>query len=156
MKIVETEGTNQLVEGPFNLRTLIEDTLDAVSLNCTADEIDFIYSLDPDVNLDLIGDQGAIRQVLIELLGYCLKHTPSGEIRISVGLVAPAEGITVDLAFRVIASGCRGLNAVTEVLPLSYCHQLLRILRSQLSMHVRFRLRCCVYCPLTMLRTLWA
>ena len=139
MKIVETEGANQLVEGPFNLRLLIEDTLDAASLNCATDEIVLVYSLDQELNLDVIGDQAVIRQVLIELLGYLLKHTSTGEIRISVGLIGPADGPTQDLAFRIIDTGFRGPSASSapEVLPLSYCYQLLRLLRSQLSVNVR-------------------
>lgn len=62
MKIVETEGTNQLVEGPFNIRTLIEDSLDVVSANCTT-EIEFVYNFDPDLPLDLLGDQAVLKQV---------------------------------------------------------------------------------------------
>jgi PAS domain S-box-containing protein len=68
----------------FNLLKLLEDLADLYALRAAEKNLEFVWYLDPAVPLDLRGDPGRIRQILINLIGNSLKFTPSGSISLAV------------------------------------------------------------------------
>jgi PAS domain S-box-containing protein len=68
--------------------------------------------IDPDVPIQLRGDGGRLRQVLINLMGNAIKFTPSGEVKLQVSVDRQSEEM-VSLRFRVTDSGI-GIDAETQ------------------------------------------
>jgi PAS domain S-box-containing protein len=65
--------------------------------------------IDPDVPVQLRGDGGRLRQVLINLIGNAIKFTPSGEVKLHISVDRQNEE-TASLRFRVTDSGI-GIDA---------------------------------------------
>jgi len=70
----------------FNLRMTVEDTVDIVALDAYEKGIGLTCIIEPNVPLELMGDPGRFRQVLINLLGNAVKFTEKGEVNIHIQL----------------------------------------------------------------------
>jgi signal transduction histidine kinase/DNA-binding response OmpR family regulator len=70
----------------FDLREIIEGTLDLVAEKAHAKGVELIYSLPADIPSALIGDPGRIRQVLLNLLSNAVKFTEKGEVLLEISL----------------------------------------------------------------------
>ena len=81
-----------LEEIDFDLRVLIEDTLDVFAIRAQEKEIEMTGDIAPDVPVRMRGDPGRIRQILSNLLGNAVKFTLHGEIELSVKLAQENEG----------------------------------------------------------------
>ena len=97
-------GKLALVEEPFNLREMLEDTLEFFAEGAHAKSLELIGQLAPDVPAGVIGDEVRLRQVLINLLGNAIKFTESGEVRLAVQLV-DSDGDCAGLNFSVSDTG---------------------------------------------------
>ncbi len=93
-----------LEEIDFDLRMLIEDTIDIFAIRAQEKEIGMTGDIAPDVPVRMRGDPGRIRQILSNMLGNAVKFTQQGEIALSVKLVRENEG-RVLLHFTVRDSG---------------------------------------------------
>jgi signal transduction histidine kinase/ActR/RegA family two-component response regulator len=71
---------------PFPLRKCLENTLKTLAPRARAKNIGLRLELDPSVPEDVIGDQGRLRQVLINLVGNAIKFTSSGEVSVEVSV----------------------------------------------------------------------
>jgi len=54
--------------------------------------LDLNYSLEPDVPRQVLGDQGRLKQILVNLLGNAVKFTEKGEISATVSTSGPSRG----------------------------------------------------------------
>jgi PAS domain S-box-containing protein len=97
-------GKLQLEILNFNLRQLIEETVDILAVPLRAKGLEFIYWLAPQIPLRLKGDPGRIRQILVNLLNNAIKFTPHGEVVVEVTLKQETAK-TVTLKFEVKDSG---------------------------------------------------
>ena len=80
----------------FDLRTLIEETLEVVAVNAHGKGLEVAALIDPDVPLGVRGDPGRLRQVLSNLLSNAIKFTERGEITVNVHLSAEdTDGVEV-------------------------------------------------------------
>lgn len=99
-------GKLDLEKQPLNLITGIETTLDVFSAKASKKNIELIYSIDPLVPVDLIGDETRIKQILMNLVNNALKFTEKGEIFISVKPGSTAENTgDIELLFSVKDTG---------------------------------------------------
>jgi PAS domain S-box-containing protein len=93
-----------LDELPFNLRQVLQDTLDTLRYRASEKKLGLNLEVMPEVPDAIVGDAMRLRQVLINLIGNSIKFTDRGEVRLRVG-VASALPDEVVLHFAVIDTG---------------------------------------------------
>jgi two-component system sensor histidine kinase/response regulator len=71
---------------PFNLEDAICETFKNLSLSAHRKKLKLVSLISPDVNSDIVGDAGRLRQVLLNLLSNALKFTAEGEIVLHVNV----------------------------------------------------------------------
>ncbi|MBU1023989.1 CHASE domain-containing protein, partial [bacterium] len=106
----------------FNLRHVLENCCDLISLSAMRKNLEFICRIDPDVPSHLLGDPGRLRQIITNLTGNAIKFTSEGEVSISVSALKQNEK-QVELLFEIKDSGIgipkkkinRLFNAFTQV-----------------------------------------
>ncbi len=99
-------GKLSLMEAAFNVRALLNQSADLFEHQIRAKELQFVCSVDPDVEAMYVGDEGRIRQVLFNLVGNAIKFTESGTIAISVSEHPGTNQHTRRLRFAVQDTGC--------------------------------------------------
>jgi diguanylate cyclase (GGDEF)-like protein len=95
-------GKLELKKSVFDLRTLVEEVIDLIAQQAHQKGLEVGYLIAPDVPQRVVGDQTAVRQVLVNLVGNAVKFTYSGEIALRVTLSGPQE---TDLRFEVADTG---------------------------------------------------
>ena len=75
-------GKLELEALPFDLRSVIEDVANGISLGAAQKGLEFMSFLSPETPSLLIGDHLRLRQILANLAGNALKFTEQGEIYI--------------------------------------------------------------------------
>ncbi len=100
-------GRMELETEAFDAVTLIESTGDLLAERAAAKHLELLCDVDPSVQGSWKGDQGRIRQVLINLLGNAIKFTDRGEVVLRIMPGAPIEGTTNrrSVRFEVCDSG---------------------------------------------------
>jgi signal transduction histidine kinase len=68
----------------FFLRVLLEDSLSLLSSQAASKGLDLILDVDASVPSVILGDEGRLRQVLVNLLGNAVKFTHHGHVRLDV------------------------------------------------------------------------
>ncbi|MCB1876868.1 MAG: response regulator [Chromatiales bacterium] len=77
-------GKLQIVDEPFELRTLLEESLELLADMAYGKGIELVAELPHDMAWMVRGDGVRLRQVLVNLLSNAVKFTDSGEVRLSV------------------------------------------------------------------------
>lgn len=77
-------GKMVLVSEPFDIRELLDNCNEIVSLKASEKDIELYYKLDKSVPNFILGDPKRLKQVLINLLNNAIKFTDRGEVLISV------------------------------------------------------------------------
>lgn len=98
-------GRMEIVEGNYYLHTLVNDLVDVIQPKAEQKELLFLVRVDqylPDV---LCGDEGRIRQVLVNILNNAVKFTREGKILFVVSGERDEENKTVELKFQVTDTG---------------------------------------------------
>ena len=90
-------GKLELERSGFHLRRTIEDIIDVMSHQAFEKGLEIPTFLDESIPKSLLGDEGRVRQVLLNLIGNAIKFTPSGEISINV----KAKGFNAAGSFEV-------------------------------------------------------
>ncbi len=75
---------------PFNLRTLLETTVQSLALRAREKGLALTLDVDPRLPSAVSGDPGRIRQVLVNLVNNAIKFTERGSVAVQVA-VAPAN-----------------------------------------------------------------
>ena len=78
-------GRVELEARPFVVREAVEASLDILAPAAAKKGLELIYALDEDLPLNLIGDAGRLRQMLLNLLSNSVKFTEHGEVVVTVG-----------------------------------------------------------------------
>ncbi len=88
----------------FNLRDVLDDAIGALRLRAHEKKLELACHVDGGIPLEIIGDPGRLRQIVINLVGNAIKFTHQGEVilRVSVRSQDPAR---ICLHFIVIDTG---------------------------------------------------
>jgi PAS domain S-box-containing protein len=91
-------GRLKLNEFPFDLRSCIEEALDLLAPKAREKRLDLVHVVHDDLPASLVGDNGRLRQVLLNLVGNAIKFTDKGEVSLEVtgALLPPIEGAAPD------------------------------------------------------------
>jgi len=95
----------QLNTVPFDLRQMVEDAAILISSKAYEKELDLQVRIDPELPNFLVGDQGRIKQVLINLLGNAVKFTDTGHVSINVSLKQPELSSPCVVGFEIEDTG---------------------------------------------------
>lgn len=91
LDLSKIESGNLVIEGqPFNLKKTLKHIYKLLKVKVPKD-IEFNLFLDADMPDNVIGDQGRLNQILVNLTGNALKFTEEGEVTVSVKLVDETE-----------------------------------------------------------------
>lgn len=89
-------GQLELEQADFNLRTLVETTVDTLAHRAAQKDIELMGHLRPDVPTYVRGDSGRLWQVLTNLLGNAIKFTEHGHVLLQIGVdPSPQEGMAL-------------------------------------------------------------
>ncbi|WP_456373661.1 EAL domain-containing protein [Thiolapillus sp.] len=88
----------------FNLRSLLEDTLELVANQAYRKGLELVPNLPPDLPVWVHGDPVRLRQVLVNLLGNAIKFTQRGEVRLWVRAGSCHDG-QIRVSFEVSDTG---------------------------------------------------
>ena len=88
----------------FDLRTLVEDTLELLAESAHQKQLELIGLIAATVPIGVCGDPGRVRQILTNLVGNAIKFTEVGEVAVKVGVVKAMES-AVEIRFEVIDTG---------------------------------------------------
>ena len=97
-------GGMSFVEVPFDLRQLIGSVIDIISPRLHQKPVKLTSHLEIDAARQYLGDEGRLRQVLINLLGNAVKFTDTGHIEVRSRLVEDQTD-SVILRVEVIDTG---------------------------------------------------
>ncbi|MDD5679196.1 MAG: PAS domain S-box protein [Kiritimatiellae bacterium] len=97
-------GKMELENIDFNLSDLREDIISVLNVNAAKKKLELGGFIEPNVPVNLNGDPGRLRQVLINLIGNAIKFTNKGKVTVAVALVAEKEEKVV-LRFSVRDTG---------------------------------------------------
>ncbi len=97
-------GKLQLEEVPFDLEDILGNVASVVGMQAEKKGLEFIFKIDPQVPVNLVGDPLRLGQILMNLAGNAVKFTERGEIVIAVFL-DNRQGDDLTLRFSVRDSG---------------------------------------------------
>ncbi|MBC7786270.1 MAG: PAS domain S-box protein [Methylophilaceae bacterium] len=84
-------GKLEIISKQFNLMKLVEGCIDLLASNSRQKKITLMSYVDPKTPSILLGDEGRIRQVIINLLGNAIKFTNHGEVSLTTSLISRTE-----------------------------------------------------------------
>jgi signal transduction histidine kinase/ActR/RegA family two-component response regulator len=97
-------GELEMDHVPFSLRDCVRNAVRPLAARIRERRLDFTVDVAPEIPDALIGDEGYVRQVLLNLLGNAVKFTLRGRIRTIVTLHAHLER-DIELRFSVKDTG---------------------------------------------------
>jgi signal transduction histidine kinase len=99
-------GKLQLVSIEFDVRQLLEDTIQMLSDQAHRKGLELILNIPFDFHCVAQGDSERIRQVLVNLLGNAIKFTDQGEVQLKLSPSHSASNSEyIELLFEVIDTG---------------------------------------------------
>ena len=99
-------GKFDLEARPFDLRRLMDLTMQSLSIRASERGLVCTYRVSPEIPEAFLGDQVRLRQILINLVGNAIKFTERGKVEVGVRLASLPEGEgLVELEFSVRDTG---------------------------------------------------
>jgi PAS domain S-box-containing protein len=88
-------GRLELANGPFSVRSIVYDTVRAISIRAHRKKLELVADVSDDVPDAAHGDAARLRQILTNLVGNAIKFTERGEIHVSVERAAGTVRVRV-------------------------------------------------------------
>ncbi|WP_130734525.1 ATP-binding protein [Flavobacterium sp. J27] len=101
-------GMLQIDETPFQLREIVSNVFTTLKLKASEKNLKFLYSIDSDVENDLLGDKNRLNQILINIVGNAVKFTEKGKVELRISLLKKEKNLSY-LEFAVSDTGI-GIN----------------------------------------------
>ncbi len=94
-------GKLRLDADDFHLRAMIEDAVHILKPAATEKKLQLQYSIDPEAPTHLHGDEGRMRQILLNLVNNAIKFTEAGKVVIHLSMTSSdADQVGLCLAVR--------------------------------------------------------
>lgn len=91
LDLSKMESGNLTIEAvPFNLKNTLKHVYNLLKIKVPK-EVEFNLFLDADMPEMVIGDEGRLNQILVNLIGNALKFTHEGEVTVSVKMIEETE-----------------------------------------------------------------
>ncbi|ACV64490.1 histidine kinase [Desulfofarcimen acetoxidans DSM 771] len=97
-------GHLKLEQQDFNIKKLVEKTVEFMSVQANIKFLSLSYQIKPDVPGFVVGDQNRLQQILVNLLGNAIKFTEKGEVILIIEKLSMQEE-NVFLKFSVSDTG---------------------------------------------------
>ena len=97
-------GKLELETHHFNLRDLLEETVELLAERAHAKDLELSAALPVDLQMKVRGDSNRLRQVLVNLLGNAIKFTNHGEVVLRIAVEKQTSG-KLQLRFEVTDTG---------------------------------------------------
>ena len=111
-------GKLALEMASFDLQATVDEVADLLATRAADKGVDLLVSYPPDIPVRFVGDQGRIRQVLLNLVGNAIKFTATGHVLLAAALLEEASG-TASIELAVHDSG---IGIPADVLPRLFTH----------------------------------
>jgi signal transduction histidine kinase len=98
-------GKVEIDPQPFALREAVGDIVRALGARAHAKGLALSCTMHPELPVEVVGDAGRLRQVLMNVVGNAVKFTERGNVEVSVSPVRPASGSETFLRFSVRDTG---------------------------------------------------
>ena len=93
---------------PFSVAGCVDEAVELLARAAAEKGLELIEFVEPTVPAWIIGDEGRVRQVLVNLLGNAVKFTNEGEIVLTVSAQPVPAGTRLTFAFGTPHRDCRG------------------------------------------------
>ncbi|MBP5383744.1 MAG: response regulator, partial [Lachnospiraceae bacterium] len=100
-------GKVDILPVEYDVRELLSTVINVVNFRIGDKDLDFIIDIDPSIPSGLIGDDGRIRQILVNFLTNAIKYTDTGFIRLKVDWEARGDDILLKAAVTDSGRGIR-------------------------------------------------
>jgi len=94
----------------FDLRDCIEEALQLFAAESARKRLDLLYVIDAEVPEVVKGDRKRLTQILVNLIENAVRHTASGEVTVSVGMLRAPVKDSLELCFEIKDTGA-GISA---------------------------------------------
>ena len=91
-----TAGKFEMINAPYRPVTLLSDIATLIGMRAAEKGVEWLMDIDPHLPQVLVGDEGRIKQVLINLLGNAVKFTRHGHVCLQVRARPCAEVCFLD------------------------------------------------------------
>ncbi len=98
-------GKLELNNQPFHLEKALQGVSDIFALQVRQKSLSYSLKLDRKIPVTVVGDEGRLRQILVNLVGNALKFTDEGGVTVEVQQ-EKIHGHRVKLQFSIIDTGC--------------------------------------------------
>jgi CheY-like chemotaxis protein len=98
-------GRLELDVAPFALRLALRETLNPLVLRARGKGLEFVLEVDSRVPDSLVGDQGRLHQVLINLVANAIKFTRTGGVTVTVSVDGTQDDAQALLHFAIADTG---------------------------------------------------
>ena len=96
-------GQLVLNEDPFNLKNIAEDVVSMMAVKAEEKTVELILRFQPDLPESFLGDEGRMRQILVNLVGNAVKFTEVGHVLLDIS--GEVDGDQIALNVRVEDTG---------------------------------------------------
>lgn len=90
---------------PYQLGRTVAEALKTTALRAQEKGLELVCDIEPDVPLQVMGDPGRLRQILVNIVGNAIKFTAKGEIVVRVARAAEGQDDARMLLFSVRDTG---------------------------------------------------
>lgn len=89
-------GKFEMINAPYRSVNLFSDIATLIGMRAAEKGVEWLMDIDPHLPQVLVGDEGRIKQILINLLGNAVKFTRHGHVCLQVRARSCAEGCFLD------------------------------------------------------------